>query len=285
MQELAATIDLLPDPASLRALAKEHKYAYQSAAPYPHAVFDDFLRADLLDQVLAEFPTVATGKWIKYSTRFEDKFGSKDAAVWGPTTQLLLLYLNSQPFIEFLQELTGIEQPLLSDPYFEGGGLHQILPGGLLKVHADFNKHPKSKLDRRLNVLLYLNKDWDESYGGHFEMWDTKMEHCVKKVLPLFNRLVIFSTTYNSYHGHPDPLSCPEGNSRKSLALYYYSNGRPEHELHPELVEHTTLFQNRPSENIDIERESQKGEAYFRMKDIVKSLTPPILLDLYRKLR
>ena len=78
-----------------------------------------------------------------------------------------------------------------------GAGQHEIKPGGLLKIHADFNKHNISGLDRRLNVLVYLNKDWKEEYGGHFELWDKDMKHCVKKILPTFNTMAIFSTTSN----------------------------------------------------------------------------------------
>ena len=104
---------------------------------------------------------------------------------------------------------------MIPDPSFDGGGLHQILPGGFLKVHADFNKHDKTKLDRRLNVLIYLNKNWKEEYGGHFELWDRTMHHSEIRILPIFNRMAIFSTTDSSFHGHPDALKCPEGMTRK----------------------------------------------------------------------
>jgi Rps23 Pro-64 3,4-dihydroxylase Tpa1-like proline 4-hydroxylase len=93
-------------------------------------------------------------------------------------------------------------------------------------VHADFNRHEKLNLDRRLNLLLYLNRDWKEEYGGHLQLWTRDMGRCVVKVLPVFNRCVVFSTTDFSYHGHPDPLTCPPGRTRKSIAMYYYTNGR-----------------------------------------------------------
>ena len=122
--------------------------------------------------------------------------------------------------------MTGI-QSLIPDPSFQGGGLHQIVPGGKLGIHADFNKHSRFGLDRRLNLLLYLNKNWREEYGGHLELWDRDMTHCEAKVAPIFNRVMVFGTTDFTYHGHPDPLRCPEGMTRKSLALYYFSDGRP----------------------------------------------------------
>src|SRR5581483_6543461 len=115
---------------------------------------------------------------------------------------------------------------LIPDPYFTGGGLHQIERGGYLKIHADFDRHEKLGLQRRLNVLVYLNRDWDESYGGALELWDRAMTHPVVRVLPVFNRCVVFSTTDQSYHGHPEPLTCPPDRRRRSLALYYYTAAR-----------------------------------------------------------
>src|SRR5438034_178076 len=80
-------------------------------------------------------------------------------------------------------------------------------PGGFLKVHVDFNVHPKLKLDRRLNMLIYLNKEWREEWGGDLELWDADRTMCRKKIAPLFNRTVVFSTGDSSFHGHPHPLA------------------------------------------------------------------------------
>ncbi len=184
-------------------------------------------------------------------------------------------YLNSQPFLEFLSTLTGIEN-LIPDPFFDGGGCHQIQPGGMLKIHADFNKHPRTKLDRRLNVLVYLNEDWKEEYGGHFELWDKEMKESKKKILPLFNRMALFYTTSDSYHGHPNPLTCPPDRTRKSIALYYYTNGRPEEEL-ANGKDHNTLFRHRP--------EDRKSRMSVMLKETVKMITPPIILKGLSKLK
>lgn len=137
----------------------------------------------------------------------------------------MLYHLNSSTFLDFLSKITGIEN-LIADSYFEGGGMHQIRRGGKLKIHADFNRHPRYDLDRRLNALLYLNPDWQEEYGGNLELWDRHMTSCVVRIAPLFNRFVVFATTDFTYHGHPDPLTCPEDVTRKSLALYYYTHER-----------------------------------------------------------
>ena len=112
----------------------------------------------------------------------------------------LLEFVKGCVFLEFLESLTGIDG-LIPDPYYEGGGLHPIVPGGFLKVHADFNWHKDLKLDRRLNVIVYLNRNWKEEYGGHLELWNREMTRCERRVLPIFNRCVIFSTTDFSYHG------------------------------------------------------------------------------------
>ena len=145
--------------------------------------------------------------------------------------------------------------------------------GGFLKVHSDFNLHPQLNLNRRLNLLLYLNKDWKEEWGGHLELWDKDMKSCKVKISPNFNKLVIFNTTDYSFHGHPNPLACPEDVTRKSLALYYYTNGRPSNEINPALGEsaQTTLYQKREGFDDDfvrnrIEFKKVFGKFYIRKK-------------------
>jgi Rps23 Pro-64 3,4-dihydroxylase Tpa1-like proline 4-hydroxylase len=189
-----------------------------------------------------------------------------------PPVRDVLYFLNSRPMLQFLEVLTGI-QGVLPDPYYVGGGVHQIKPGGKLEIHADFNRHTKLKLDRRINVLIYLNKDWKEEYGGHFELWNREMTQAEQKILPLFNRCAIFSTTSFSYHGHPNPLACPPGRTRKSIATYYYSNGRPEEEVSES---HSTLFQHRPG------AEEPKQSV---IKSAVRAVTPPIIIDTIKRLR
>jgi len=122
--------------------------------------------------------------------------------------------------------------------------LHKIEPGGLLKIHTDFNVHPELELDRRINVIIYLNRNWDPGWGGQLELWNFEMtEHL--KIEPVFNRMVVFDTSDTSKHGHPDPLAAPAGISRRSLAFYYYTHGGPEEE--PAVAHQTQHFQ-RPGE-------------------------------------
>ncbi|HKH46091.1 MAG TPA: 2OG-Fe(II) oxygenase [Thermoanaerobaculia bacterium] len=225
------TMKLLVDPQALRPL-------YTSAQPFPHAVIDSLFPDEVLRTVLAAFPQPDEIEWRRFDNATEKKLGYWHESSLHPDLQLFLYEMSAPPVLRFLEALTGIEG-LIPDPYFGGAGPHQILPGGFLKVHVDFNRHPLLQLDRRLNLLVYLNEDWEEAYGGHLELWDREMTRCERKILPVFNRTVVFSTTDFSFHGHPVPLSCPEGRSRKSVSFYYYTNGRPAEERSEP---HDTIF-------------------------------------------
>jgi hypothetical protein len=224
-------------------LAEQLQDDYVTAEPFPHAVIDDFLPAAVCEQLLEEFPKPDQIDWMRFNAHHSKKLATRSDCVLGAMTQQVLAQMNSASCLQFLELLTGITG-LLPDPYFEGGGLHQIERGGFLKIHADFNYHSRLRLDRRLNLIVYLNRDWREEYNGHLELWDRSMTYCVRRILPVYNRCVIFSTTDWSFHGHPEPLRCPPGQTRKSLAVYYYSNGRPEEE---KSAAHGTMWQERPA--------------------------------------
>lgn len=260
----------------LKNLGVKYSEEYAQAKPFPHIVIDNFLPESILDAVLAEFPSPEQIAWQKFQNSAEKKLASRHEQQMGDATRLLLYQFNSATFIEFLEELTGIAG-IIPDPHFVGGGLHQIERGGFLKMHVDFNKHTRLNLDRRLNLLLYLNRDWQEEYGGHLELWDTEMTQCQKKILPIFNRCVVFSTTDFSYHGHPEPLTCPEDRTRKSLAMYYYTNGRPAHEVLD--APHTTIFKARPTD--ELSETTSEGP----VKTVLKKLIPPILVDARNALK
>ncbi len=218
--------------------------SFRSASPFPHVVVDGLFPDEVLEKVLSAFPDPEQEGWRHFDNPQEKKLGSllPMLEIEGPVA-CFLSAMNSAPMLEFLEHLSGIDG-LIPDPYFGGGGLHQILPGGLLEVHTDFNWHPKLRLDRRLNMLIYLNKEWKGEYGGHLELWDRGLKRPEVSILPIFNRTVVFATTDLSYHGHPKPLRCPAGTTRKSISLYYYTNGRPEAERS---APHDTLFR-RPTE-------------------------------------
>ena len=262
-------------------LANKLANSYQTNKPFPSIYIDDFFDEDFLTEVLKEFPNVDQIKdKIYYANPNEDKYATKGEYSFGLQTKKLVHFLNSQPFLEFLQKISGIEETLIPDPYFEGGGFHEIKPGGFLKVHVDFHKNKKLQLNRRVNFLIYLNKDWEEKYGGHLELWEKDMSKCVSKILPKFNRAAMFSTTGDSWHGHPEPLSCPEGNSRKSLALYYYTNGRPEKELNSSQKNRiTTTFSNR--EGLD----GNKMKYYNKIVNLANTIIPDFIIEKLKSKR
>jgi hypothetical protein len=126
--------------------------------------------------------------------------------------------------VEFLTELTGIEN-LMPDWSMDGGGLHQTLRGGHLNIHADFTTHhDHPDWARRVNILLYLNREWPTEWGGQLELWNKEMTTCEGKVTPAGNRMLVFTTSFDSFHGHPDGLTCPPGEARRSMALYYFTH-------------------------------------------------------------
>ncbi|MDQ6805515.1 MAG: 2OG-Fe(II) oxygenase [Actinomycetota bacterium] len=264
------------DRRQLLELAEAHRSEYTSAQPFAHIVLDGFCPEGILDEVLGEFPSPEQEGWQRFESDNERKLASHGDKGMGHATRQLLAEFNSATFLDFLGELTGIAS-LVPDPYFEGGGMHQIVPGGHLGVHVDFNRHPVTGLDRRLNVLLYLNRDWGEEWGGNLELWSPDMKRCEKRIAPLFNRLVVFSTTERSFHGHPEPLACPPDRNRRSLALYYYSNGRPEENGGPVPTHNTVWAQPGQDLNAQTPRE--------QLKEMVRRLTPPILLDAAREVR
>jgi Rps23 Pro-64 3,4-dihydroxylase Tpa1-like proline 4-hydroxylase len=192
-----------------------------------------------LEHVLAEFPRPEAMQWMQFDSPTEKKLGFfHERSVLSPVVRHFLDAMNSFEMLLFLERLTGIDG-LIPDPYFGGGGVHQIEPGGFLKIHADFNVHPKLHLDRRINMLIYLNKAWRDAWGGHLELWNRDMTACVQRIAPEFNRTVVFSTSDTSFHGHPQPLQSPVGVTRKSVSLYYYTAGRPESERS---APHDTIF-------------------------------------------
>ena len=217
--------------ASLASQREDYRLAY----PYPHIVIDDFLDNDVLRDVIDNFPEEPERTWISRESveasvenqraKWDFCLGRKDLDYelsMHPVVRYLLLELNSITFLRYLQRLTGIGQ-LISDPKMWGGGLHQSHAGGMLRIHADFLNHPNYHLDRRLNVLLYLNERWDPQWGGALELWTPDMKVCAKKVQPIANRLVVFTTSKTSYHGYTDKMSCPLEVSRNSIAMYYYT--------------------------------------------------------------
>ena len=259
----------------------KEKDNFQNAKPFPHIVLKNFFDSKCLDEVLNDFPKNLNSLSKNLSDDKElmewDDINSKKITTKKPSPAMFkekihnfLNELNSFYFVDFLQKITGIKERIIPDPYFWGGGMHISKRGGYAKIHADYNIHPKMKLDRRINVLIYLNKDWKEEYGGYLELWNREMTECLQKVSPSFNTVVIFNTNDFSYHGHPDPLLCPENVTRNSIALYYYTNGRPVSEININNYEHSTQWQNRKNlkevDTVNVEYKKVFGRFYVKKK-------------------
>lgn len=199
------------------------------AKPFPYCVWDGALDLGAARQAAADFATAAFAKGEPRRVMKHDyrKRGGGSFDMLSPAQQRIIAELNSERMLAYLERLTGIKG-LVADPDILGGGVHEILPGGFLNVHTDFNVHPKLKMLRTLNLIIYLNDDWQEEWEGHLELWDEQVRHPIARIAPLMNRAALFQTNEISYHGHPTPLACPEQRTRKSFALYYYTPWPPE---------------------------------------------------------
>jgi hypothetical protein len=207
----------------LASMAGELRSEWKNAKPYSHVVIDDFLPPASADRVLDGFDATTDG-WVFHNHYNERKYfhNKKDSM----TTALkeLLSDFESSRWLEFLERVTGIPK-LLADPALDGSsGIHKSLPGCYLNVHRESFGHNKhDDWQRQLNLLLYLNKGWKAEWDGDLELHDHRTRSCVKRITPVFNRMVIFHTNEIAFHGNPKKLRCPEGVCRKSLALYYFT--------------------------------------------------------------
>ena len=218
--------------------------SYQNNSPYPHIVIDSFLPDTIAKQVMDAFPAIGDTGWTHYLHLNEKKHGLTKMDLLPEPIRVLVQQLNAPDFVSWLSQLTGIHG-LISDNGLEGGGLHQMERDGFLNIHADFTVHPhKRHWRRRVNLLIYLNEDWEEAYQGHLELWSRDMKRCEHRISPIFNRCVIFNTDEDSFHGVPDPITCPKEMTRKSIALYYYT----EEKSRP--LKRATNYQARPGDGL-----------------------------------
>lgn len=245
---------------------------YRDAHPFPHVVIENFVDTELLRKAAHSFPSIEGKSYFDRSQeRLKYQFHASESG--SGLVRNLFAELNGRAFLGFLEEMTGIEG-LISDPYLDGGGLHLTRPGGHLGVHADFNLHGKMHVERRLNLLVYLNEDWHAEYGGALELWDRQMKRCMKRVEPILGRAVIFTTNLDSFHGHPDPLTCPPERDRRSIATYYYTALQDSVALPPI---RSTTFQVRPGSD-------DKPDLEVKVEHFIKDWVPPRLQRVARRL-
>jgi hypothetical protein len=238
---------------------------YATGRPYPHVVIDRLWDDGVLDRIISEFPRPGQRDWIEYDTAHEVKQTSRGLFGLSPFTQLFLLQVCSPPFLQFVSEVTG-EKELVPDPLYHGGGLHESFTGGWLNLHVDWTQHPVLPLARRLNMIIYLNRDWDPAWGGDIELCDFETKTCGAMVAPLFNRTLIFPTTTTALHGFPSPIKCPAHRTRQSISLFYWNRD-------PEAI--------KTAGNINF----LPGKKDTRLLATIRPFVPPILFAARRALR
>lgn len=199
------------------------KTDFEKNKPFSHCIINNFLNIEFAEKIEKTVPAYnSSDNWYTYNNPLEVKYARDDLSDFPVDIQYLFYLLSSNYFLCIMKTLTGIHN-LEIDDYLHGAGIHLHPRGGRLNMHLDYEKHPISGKQRRINFILYMNKEWNESWNGATELWDSKMIHCVKKIQVNFNTALIFQTNEISWHGLPDPINCPEGMFRKSIAYYYIS--------------------------------------------------------------
>ncbi len=266
------------DEAEAAALGQLLNADYTSAEPFPHIVVDGILPLELARRIRANFPHEANDSDrhfnINYAGHLKRQIAPEDCNGF---VREFFHFFNSRPVLAFLENLSGIDA-LLPDPYFEGGGFHEISSGGKLGIHADFRIHEKLHLRRRLNLLIYLNEDWNDAWNGRLELWDRSMKRCVTSIEPIMNRCVVFNTEADSFHGHPDPLATPTDVKRRSIALYYYTASKA---VYAEVPNRSTMYHARPDDPAAVRREV----AAYRTNEYLRDFLPPAAFRLIEKIR
>jgi len=261
----------------LAARADEYARSWNAKTPFHYLVMDEFLTPEDAEAILAAYPEPDLDTW-NHPTYVNQKKKFTLTSNFPPPIADFFDLTAAPEFRALMTRITGISD-LLDDPDLVGGGLHQTIRGGYLDVHVDYNFHPKTKLHRRANLLLYMNKGWRDEWEGCLELWDMGTKRQLERIAPEFNRAVIFETNEVSYHGHPKPLKAPPDVARKSLAVYYYTTTRDDGSLAPE---HNTisiqteglggyLKTSRAAAEATIERLREKGVGDV-MKNIAKKV-------------
>lgn len=258
---------LLMNTDTAKSTGASYAEEYQGGQPYNHICIDNFLPEEVIEGIREDLKQLPEPEG-SFNRAQENLKSSYIPERLPDFTKNLFYALNSRPFILFLEEMTGIKG-LIPDPYFMGAGIHKTLNGGHLDIHADFNLHKQMNVERRLNVLIYLNKDWQKEWGGSFEIWDKQMAKKEASFVPLYNRMVCFSTGSDTFHGNPEPVNHPDGEPRQSIALYYYTAT-----WDASRKSHSTIFKPRPGSVDEADRIVARRERF-------ENILPPFI---YRRL-
>jgi Rps23 Pro-64 3,4-dihydroxylase Tpa1-like proline 4-hydroxylase len=199
---------------------------FKNGQPYEHVVVPNFFSTEMANNLYAMFPEPLdiAYDWKHYDNPIEQKYTLNKFEKTSIFTRLFE-YLQSSEVVELFKRVTGIEN-LEADPYLHGAGLHAYPTNGKLDVHLDYGIHPFSQKERRCNLIVYMNRNWRNAYGGHLQLWDANMKNCKEIIAPDWNTAILFRTSDISFHGIPSPIECPDGMYRKSIAIYYVSDAR-----------------------------------------------------------
>jgi hypothetical protein len=241
---------------------------FQSGKPFHHLVIDDMFSNDMLDKLVGEIPPISRGHWVHENNERLRTYNLRSAVELGEVGYQLVAFLHSAAFLYFLSEMTGIWE-LLPDPYLQGAGYHVMPIGGKFDVHVDRNTAYETGLNRRLSLIVYLNKNWKHEYGGQLELWNADATRCEEIIEPLFNRTVLFEIVEKGYHGIPKHIACPKGRSRDCFLVYYHTARAAGQDA---ASPHTSIYG--PSL---YEKKGSATRKFFR------DLTPPLLLQALKK--
>lgn len=205
---------------------KYYKELYKNAKPFENIVIPQFFNEEYANQLndLFPLPTDQNKNWHLYHNPLEHKFSLNTFNDY-PEMNNVFKLLQTDQFISFIKQITDIVD-LENDPHLHGAGLHAYPNNGKLDIHLDYNIHPITKKERRVNLIIYMNKDWKEEYGGNIEFYDENKQSVDRHIIPSFNTAILFKTCDLSYHGLPNPIKCPPNVYRKSFAIYYVSPPR-----------------------------------------------------------
>lgn len=200
-----------------------YKEEYKNGKPFENIIIPSFFEEEIANEINDNFPLI-NEDWNYYNNPIEHKYSLNKLDKY-PKIKKIIDYLQTKEFIEYISKITGIED-LEADAYLHGAGLHVYPNNGKLDIHLDYNIHPITKMERRVNLIIYLNKDWKEEYGGFLKLYDENLNEIKTNNVSMWNSAILFRTSDISYHGLPEPIKCPEDKYRKSIAIYYVSKPR-----------------------------------------------------------
>ena len=255
------------------------KHQMANAPAFPHYHINNFLDESFANEIHDSFPSYEEARKIGHefsAVNEKRKTQITDSTKFPSAFLRLSQLLASDSFVKAISHMSGI-QNLVPDPKLTGGGIHETNHCGHLDVHFDFNFDEERGLHRRLNLLVYFNKDWKEEYGGYLDLWDKDVKNCVGKFAPTFNCVAGFATGNSSWHG-VTPVTCPTNVMRKSFAVYYYSKEPP---TDWDGVKHSTIFRARPDEywkgNVSMPAENLVRATRKVIKSVKKSVKETLM--------